>query len=483
MSNSTTLIDQISSTQATKEVVVNANFDAASPAMIWGRRASTTNGLTWGYYGGTAADSAGGLHQIANGTLTLTASATNYVYATVGASSVAIGINTTGFPTGSIPLYSIVTGATSVTAYTDMRSYQPSAINALAMLSDVNVASPVDGEMLVYNAAQAKWLNTYQQDQGGFVDGNIDSWQMGTTFTLAAAQDTYTADMWVCNAGTGGAATVSQDVAMVGSEMSGMARPRKYRLLHSQTTAATTNPTVGQKLEGVGQYNGQTITISVCLQAVAALSSAVVGIRIIQNFGTGGSPSTAVVTTQAIAWNLGTTEQRFSAAIAVPSIAGKAVGTDGNDFLRIDLLLATGATYGIYHSQFQIDWCPSGTSATGIPLSFRYRGIQAESSRVFRYIYVTVGVGTLVGNALGTLWGTTGAHVKMRLPVRMRNSPALSLPSNSYTISGVGTTTGSVGTIRTSVDGVAWDVSSLTNAGTIGQPIWYNGNIIADARL
>lgn len=125
MSNSVTLLDQISSTQATKEVVANALFDSASPAMLWGRRASTTAGLTWGYYGGTYC-TASSMNTVANGTLTLTASATNYLYAS--ATTGAVSVNTTGFPAGAIPLYQIVTSSTAVTSYTDVRSYQPSAI-------------------------------------------------------------------------------------------------------------------------------------------------------------------------------------------------------------------------------------------------------------------------------------------------------------------------------------------------------------------
>ncbi|SDR47027.1 hypothetical protein [Paraburkholderia tuberum] len=126
MSNSTTLIDQISSTQATKEVLVNANFDAASPAMIWGRHASATSGLTWGYYGGCFYTSTSGAQSFSNGTVTLTASTTNYVYA--NATTGAVGVATTGFPAGAIPLYSVVTNASGVTSYTDVRSYAPSAL-------------------------------------------------------------------------------------------------------------------------------------------------------------------------------------------------------------------------------------------------------------------------------------------------------------------------------------------------------------------
>lgn len=118
MSNSTSLIDQIAVNQSNKEAVANGNFDAASPAMLWGRRASTTNLLTWGYYGGYYNGNA-----IADSTLTLVASATNYVYAS--ATTGTVSVNQSGFPSAVIQLYSIVANATTVTSYTDFRSYQP----------------------------------------------------------------------------------------------------------------------------------------------------------------------------------------------------------------------------------------------------------------------------------------------------------------------------------------------------------------------
>lgn len=120
MSNSTTLLDTIATNQANKEVVVNALFDAASPAMIWGRHASACAGLTWGFYGGYF-----GTHAIANGTVTLAASSTVNVYAdkTTGAVSTTTGT----IPSGDIPLYQVVTGTTTVTSYTDQRSYAPQA--------------------------------------------------------------------------------------------------------------------------------------------------------------------------------------------------------------------------------------------------------------------------------------------------------------------------------------------------------------------
>lgn len=123
MSHSTTLLDLLAASQAQKEVTAISLFDAASPAMLFGRRASTTAALTWGYYGGTVLV-AGVPTQIDNGTVALAASATNYVEAT---SAGVVSANTSGFTAGRTPLYTVVTGAASVTSYIDQRTVGGSA--------------------------------------------------------------------------------------------------------------------------------------------------------------------------------------------------------------------------------------------------------------------------------------------------------------------------------------------------------------------
>jgi hypothetical protein len=117
MSDSTTNLDLISSSQAQKEITANALFDAASPAMLFGRRASTTAGLSWGYYGGTL-NVSGTPTSISNGTVALTASATNYLEATAAG---VVSANTSAFTAGRIPLYTIITGTSTVTSYGDKR--------------------------------------------------------------------------------------------------------------------------------------------------------------------------------------------------------------------------------------------------------------------------------------------------------------------------------------------------------------------------
>lgn len=127
MANSTTNLDELNSGQSQKEVTANDLFDALSPASLFGRRATTTSGLTWGYYGGTISDG-GTPGQIPNGTVTLTNNATNYLEFDPGASPSGIQKNTVGWTGGaSVRLYKIITSGGAVTSYEDWR---PSAISA-----------------------------------------------------------------------------------------------------------------------------------------------------------------------------------------------------------------------------------------------------------------------------------------------------------------------------------------------------------------
>lgn len=136
MSNSTITFDALIQSQSAKEITANAMLDAVSPPSLYGRRQSTSSGLTWGYYGGNMLIN-GVLTQIANGTLSLTASTTNYVQALPA--SGAVSSNTTGFTAGSIPLYTIITGASTVTSYTDHRLATPEFTGRLAKtMGDAN---------------------------------------------------------------------------------------------------------------------------------------------------------------------------------------------------------------------------------------------------------------------------------------------------------------------------------------------------------
>lgn len=136
MSNSTSNFDLLSAAQFQKETVANELFNAASPAMLFGMRKSTTSGLTWGYYGGVMADG-DTFHVIDNGTLTLTASTINYVEADT---SGVVTVNTTGFTAGKIPLYQIPVGSTGPTSWDDKRTAATSTGGSAGLQSIANSA-------------------------------------------------------------------------------------------------------------------------------------------------------------------------------------------------------------------------------------------------------------------------------------------------------------------------------------------------------
>ena len=135
MADSTTHIDGIVQGQGSQDLTANEAFDAASPAMTYARRASTTTGVVWGYYGGKVTIN-GVVTSISNGTLSLTASSTNYVEAHPDTG--AVSKNTTGFTAGYLPLYQVVVGTSSITSYTDKRASYVLNNTLAKALSDAN---------------------------------------------------------------------------------------------------------------------------------------------------------------------------------------------------------------------------------------------------------------------------------------------------------------------------------------------------------
>mgnify|MGYP005614159317 FL=1 len=117
MANSSSNLDLLAQSQQGKEVTANALFDAASPGMLFGRRAAGCIALTWAYYGGPMIIT-GTPTRISNGSLSLAASSVIYVEATTAG---VVSTNTTGWTAGRSPLYKITTGAASVTSYEDWR--------------------------------------------------------------------------------------------------------------------------------------------------------------------------------------------------------------------------------------------------------------------------------------------------------------------------------------------------------------------------
>lgn len=210
-------------------------------------------------------------------------------------------------------------------------------------------------------------------------DGNFRFWDFGVSFAVSTAQ-IYTATMWLAQSGTGGAATVSQQSYVTGGEPISMTSPVINYLRWQQTTNATSNPVLSHKVEHVQTFQGRSATLSMWLwTSSGTLTIPTIGFN--QAFGSGGSA--AVLSSVAVNWNITTTPTFFSVRLDWPNISGKTIGT--GDYISINLLLPTGSTFTINTTQWQVEDCPSGAPASGLPTPFEFSGDALETGRVRRY--------------------------------------------------------------------------------------------------
>jgi len=117
MSDSTSLLTQLTTAQAGKEATVNELMNATSPATAFSRKQSSS-GLSWIYHGLSRWHINATATTKANTTLTLTASSTRYVSAD---RALAVTEVATAFAADKLALYKIVTGTATVTSYEDHR--------------------------------------------------------------------------------------------------------------------------------------------------------------------------------------------------------------------------------------------------------------------------------------------------------------------------------------------------------------------------
>lgn len=192
--DSTNLLNQIAVNQAEKEVTANENFAAASPAMLYARNAVTSAGLTWGYTGGRLFGIA-----VASGTVTLTASATNYVVALKTTGVVSTATTTTNWAnTAYVQLYSIVTGATTATSYVDYRTAigadQPTPVTVNLQTGTTYTYLTADKSALVSHSNAAAIAGTLPQAGAAFPSGWFVYVQNVGVGTLTITPTTSTVD-------------------------------------------------------------------------------------------------------------------------------------------------------------------------------------------------------------------------------------------------------------------------------------------------
>jgi hypothetical protein len=153
---------------------------------------------------------------------------------------------------------------------------------------------------------------------------------------------TYTVDRWqtvvVGSTGTTNLqALADADRAVIGDEQATIA----LQAVFTGTAGATDAVLFLQKVENVRRLANKTVTVSFWSNAGAALR---LGVSLDQNFGSGGSPSAAVLG-NGVAVTLSGTWTRYTVSLVVPSIAGKTIGTNHDDNLELNLWFTAGSSF------------------------------------------------------------------------------------------------------------------------------------------
>lgn len=216
------------------------------------------------------------------------------------------------------------------------------------------------------------------------VNGRFDIWTDTTSVTSASFIGI---THRVVALGTSGAATVSQQAFTTGQ--TAVPGEPVYFLRWAQTTAATAGtPEMSSKIEDVRTFAGQ----NVCLQGYYRANTSF-DVKLKQDFGAGGSPSSDVITVAdgpvstlpTTVDSNGTAQWRpFSLFYTLPSLSGKTIGSTANSsYLGIRYLWPLSTT-------FQVDLADIILHKGGerIPVDFR-RPITEEARLCERYYVST----------------------------------------------------------------------------------------------
>lgn len=262
------------------------------------------------------------------------------------------------------------------------------------------------------------------------LNGDFNIWQRGTSLVTITSSGTHYPDQWVYLFDGSAASISSQRVAFTTGQTAVPDNPLYY--VENSVSVGATGQTflqMCQNIEGVGTFQGQSVTVS--FWAKADTGTRTLGVSLQQVFGTGGSPSSSV-STSGTTFTLTTSWAKYSYTFSVPSISGKTLGTNGNDYLQLILShpVNSGFTIDIAHVQFE-----QGSNAT----QFESRPTDFELSLCQRY-FAPAGFGMP-----GAIVSSSAINGMAILPRPMRATPSLVLSTSSpqVTVPGVNTFTAS----------------------------------------
>lgn len=210
-------------------------------------------------------------------------------------------------------------------------------------------------------------------DKNLLINGDFGIQQRGTLGVLQSAfgalavtnSAAYTLDRWVARADAQGAGSGTATIARIAHTFAQTAvpgNPQHFARYIQTANASNGQPMLAQRVEDVTRFGEGVLTFSVYLRSSVSLSCQ---LRIVQNFGTGGSPSSEVVVATAAAGVGSGAFTRYTVSVDLTaagySMAGKTLGSSGASHLRCEILMPQGATFTLEASDAQLERSISAT--------------------------------------------------------------------------------------------------------------------------
>jgi hypothetical protein len=296
------------------------------------------------------------------------------------------------------------------------------------------IASPPPG-LTIFNTTNsreegfdgAQWIPRIPLDatEDYIINGGFDVWQRGTTSTAAGY---VAADRWGNNF-VGGTVTQSRQAFTIGERLGNNNPTFFLRQSVSGQTLTSQWAMTQQRIEGVRTYAGQTITVLGWAKRATAGNMAVEGF---QNFGTGGTPSTEVLSIGVTTVALTTSWTPFAVVMTVPSVTTKVLGTAVNDYFGINFWSSAGTDYNARTNSLGLQttdvdlWgihVREGVYAANDALMYRQKDLVSEIAKCYRYYYRITAPAASHVLAPGYNTATTVTRNMIQFPVRMRAAP------------------------------------------------------------
>ena len=290
---------------------------------------------------------------------------------------------------------------------------------------DVYSASDVNDTNGTINAN----ASPYAAGKNKIINGDFNINQRA--FTSNTTNGAYNFDRWLQeNGGTSGTLTITPQTFTAGAApVSGYEGSKFIQCVTASGANTDTYAVINQRIEDVRTLASQTATLS--FWAKAGSGTPKIAIEIIQNFGTGGSPS-AQVRTYASQVTLSTSWARYSVTVAIPSISGKTFGTTANtSYLLTNFWFSGGSSFnsfngslGLQNATFQIWGVQLENGSTATPFQTATGTIQGELAACQRYYYrMTPEIATYTPFGQGYCIATYIVSIFVNFPVPMRTRP------------------------------------------------------------